>query len=123
MPLRCYLLEDFGVEQGVFSDREECCLGAVISERFEHGRGVVQPWTIVEGEQHFVGPKEIVHFEVLKSETWAACRVNFNHARYAERLRIARTVRRAAGAGTGASANAGAAASVDDLVTAAGAAS
>src|SRR5215204_4043607 len=91
MPLRCHLLEDFGVEQGVFSDREECCLGAVISERFEHGRGVVQPWTIVKGEQHFVGPKEIVHFEVLKSETWAACRVNFDHARYAERFRIART--------------------------------
>jgi hypothetical protein len=66
----------------------------MIGESFEHRRGIVLPWTIIEREQHFFGAQEIVNLEVLESETGPTGRVDLDHARNAEGIEVARACRR-----------------------------
>src|SRR5690606_17181081 len=53
-----------------------------------------RPRTVVEGEDDFIPAQEIVLPEMLESETGAACRIDLDHARRTERLRIACTLLR-----------------------------
>src|SRR5438876_10856858 len=55
-----HLLEDPGLVSGMQADREEDRLGAVRGERGEHGRGVLGPRTVVEGEHVLAFAQEVV---------------------------------------------------------------
>jgi hypothetical protein len=50
-----HLLGDFGVPHRVLANLEERGLEAIVGERLEHGRRVVRPGAVVEGQHDFVG--------------------------------------------------------------------
>src|SRR5262245_10673339 len=72
----------------VLADLEECRLGAVVQQRFEHHRRVSRPGAIVEGQNYFPIAQKIILLEVLGSERRAACRINLNDSREPERVGI-----------------------------------
>jgi hypothetical protein len=93
------LSQDFRIIGGVFSDREEGCLGALVRQRLEHRGGVVRPRAVVEGQNDFALFQEIVLLEMLEAEARAAGGIDFDRAREPEGIRIAACRGRRAGGG------------------------
>ena len=87
------LLEDAGLIGGVQADREEDRLGAVRLQRREHGRGVLRPGAVVEGQHDLAFAQEVVALEMLEAEAGAAGGVDLDDARHAECIGIARARR------------------------------
>jgi hypothetical protein len=71
----------------VLADREEDRLGAMRRECGEHSRGIPWPGAIVEGQHDLALTQEVVVFEMLEAEAWAAGSVDFDHAGNAEGIR------------------------------------
>ncbi len=83
-----HFLQDIGTIAGVFADREEQRLGALVAQRLEHTLGIARPRTVVESQHDFFFAQEVVGLEVLEAETGAAGGVDLNHALDAEAVRI-----------------------------------
>ena len=81
-------LEDLGVPAGMFADREEQRLGALVGQRLEHGRRIARPRAVVEGQHDFVVLQEVVGLEVLEAEAGTAGGVDLDDAGNAERVRV-----------------------------------
>ena len=60
------LLEDAGLVGGMQADREEDRLGAVRGERGEHGRRVLRPGAVVEGQHDLAFAQEIMALKCSK---------------------------------------------------------
>jgi hypothetical protein len=98
------LLGDFGVPHRVLADLDERGLEAIVGERLEHGRRVLRPGAVVEGQHNFLIAQEIVLLEMLEAEARSAGRVDLDDARQAHAARLVAQgdiVGRAGGAGRG----------------------
>src|SRR5215216_5526419 len=93
MPLLRHLLENLWVPERMVADREEGRLGALRRECTQYGRRIHRPGAIVKGEHDLVCLQEIVHLEVLKSESGTAGSVDLHRARKAQDICRLCTVR------------------------------
>jgi hypothetical protein len=85
---RGHLSENFGMVGGVLADREEQRPGALVRERLEHGGCIGRPWTVVEGQHHFLVGEKVELLEMLKAKARAAGGVDLDHPADAERVGI-----------------------------------
>src|SRR5579872_3169933 len=88
---RLDLPENFRRPHGVLADLEEqrpCTIGL---ECRQHGRRIVWPRAIVEGEHDLAGLQEVVLLEMLEAEARSASGVDLDHAGNAQRVRMTRT--------------------------------
>jgi len=72
----------------MLADREEQALGALIGECLQHRRGVDRPRTVVEGQHDLLVGQEIKLLVLLEAEARTAGRVDLDHARDAQCIRI-----------------------------------
>ena len=72
----------------VLADLEECGLEAIVGERLEHGRRVLRPGAVVEGQHNFLIAQKIVLLEMLEAEARSAGRVDLDDARQAHSARL-----------------------------------
>ena len=82
------LFHDFRMPAGVLADREEHRLGALIGQRFEHGRCMSRPRPVVERQHDFVVTQKVIRLEMLEAEAGAAGGVDLDDAGNSECIRI-----------------------------------
>ena len=64
----------------MLADRKKERLRALIGQRFEYGRCMSRPRTVVEGQHDFVVAQKVISFEMLEAEAGPAGGVDLDDA-------------------------------------------